>query len=518
MRYLPLFLSALAGISVAQDRFQTKAVPSPVETSTQSEKRNDAKLYADLCQDKGQTVQSWKKNHMDDYLEKIGRRMHGTESFRHAILANTSAVNKFDCHIDGVCNLQSTGQGCNTLTENNPKNWFALNAIVHFHEFIKEVVIKEIDRAAEDAQWMSDFLTVHFSSHNFELAAATWKNSVASGVLGATASVLGLAALAFKSVAIPLSATGTLEFMASSSLTVFTGYLGSLVTKTVGVIQNELNEGAKMKQYMGITIDALRQTVVSFGDVAINGIAYNPPDTYEGFVNNKTGLVQLLKGGAFAESVVDKGLSMQIRNETLKQLYAVAVNNMWKQENVYLVNVTDTYKDMIVSRRLDKLDPPKKDMVKIKIDKYTYFLVKYTSGVAPDEEYESPPGVDQLGTLGLDLKDIVLASGWAQEKGGFNWDPTPEEFKGGYDKAGGIFMNIPICNMQQLTKYGPNYNLFKGFKHVCYSTGGGADDPEELECEFKRLINKECVDQIQTFTNGTKQSWPIDLFDKNWKG
>lgn len=36
------------------------------------------------------------------------------------------------------------------------------------------------------------------------------------------------------------------------------------------------------------------------------------------------------------------------------------------------------------------------------------------------------------------------------------------------------------------------------------------------QCSLKRVVNKYCPQQIQTFTNGDSQDWPIDLYDGDY--
>lgn len=252
-----------------------------------------------------------------------------------------------------------------------------------------------------------------------------------------------------------------------------------------------MNKGANMVDFMDQAIKGLRASVVQFGEDNINGIAANPPVTKDEYKKNETGIVSFLEGGAFA-SMINEDVDIKLKNETMKTLYAVAINEMWKQEQVYIVNTTGVMAPRGGSFELMKLDDD--DIHRVNLDGTTFFLIKYSKDKSPAKKYEKVPGVDQLEHLGLTVEEVIHSSAYTMSKGGFNWNPSPEEWMS-YSKhkadapPANIFMNLPVCQFGSfgLSEYTTDvYN----WKSIC--TSGSRTDDEVCLITFPTS---------ETFTN-----------------
>lgn len=282
--------------------------------------------------------------------------------------------------------------------------------------------------------------------------------------------------------------------------------------------------------------DAIKASIQQFADNALNQPAWNQPVVTDMYYGNETGLLKMLEGGTFAgieSSGRELNESLKMTNETLRSIYSIAVDAYWKQEQVYFVNFTD------VDHVLSGIDFD--DMKILTVDKWerhdrgpdynygeAYAVLKHTPGKKPTEKYDPVPGVAQLATLGLNLLDMTYSSAFATQQLGFEGQWTLENSKGAMDFNGPVwkqlFMTRPMCQLAKLEmtqdevrEFTPYVTCPREVRIPVVSTASSLANHFSGQCSLKRIINKLCARQTQTFANGTVQEWPIEMFDGTWK-
>lgn len=213
-----------------------------------------------------------------------------------------------------------------------------------------------------------------------------------------------------------------------------------------------------MDKWLYHVFEAMRSAVIEWGNSTINGIAYfSEDDMY--YYQNSSGVVDWLNGGGFAQDISET-YQLTIDNATMKSVFAVAVSDLWVQEEVYIVNTTNAWTFTGDAYRTLNID--KNDMTRVIYNNQVYFFVKNTANVAPDSAYDPVPGIDKLEELGLSANDVIEASAYTLNRIGFNstWDASGalSAMTSDDPPPGGIFMNIPICQLGILQP--PSVNLF----------------------------------------------------------
>lgn len=205
----------------------------------------------------------------------------------------------------------------------------------------------------------------------------------------------------------------------------------------------------------------MRDGLKAWSDNMVNGIVIQG-DGQGMYYDNPTGIVSWIKNGSFAESLQDSfNYTVSVEASTLKAIYAAALNNLWVAQGVYMVNTTNGW--TYAWSNYTSLQIDKKDMAPSQYNDEVFYVIKHTDGRAPDQAYDKVPGIDDLGNLGLDIKDVIAASAWSMSKIGFNtsWpvdEAMPYLTKGG-GPPGGLFMTIPICQLGEMPN--PPLELFQ---------------------------------------------------------
>ncbi|KAJ5831794.1 hypothetical protein N7474_000105 [Penicillium riverlandense] len=432
----------------------------------------------------------------------------GKESFLDYLVQHTTGISEFHCEIGRYlfsgqdCDLTETAQGCNTAPISNPQNWALIYGIRNFHNWVNGM-LTAIDSAQTNMNTMNGYMQAYFTTHNFTLAAQTYQNSLVSGSMSALSGLLTLAKLALPELN-AITAAGALATLGGAGATMDTGILGSIMSETVGVIETQLKEIGNMDKWLYHVFEAMRYAVIDWGNSTINGIAYFSEDDMYYYLD-PSGVVDWLNGGAFAQDISET-YQLTIDNAAMKSVFAVAVSDLWVQEEVFIVNTTDAW--TFTGDDYATLNIDKNDMTRVTYNDQVYFFVKNTDGAAPDSAYDPVPGIDNLKELGLSTTEVIEASAYTLNHIGFNstWDPKGalSAMTSDDPPPGGLFMNIPICQLGILEA--PSVDLF---------TQGCSTVDIAAECDFKRYINWSCSKQIQT-TNGVVQPWPYKMYDPDW--
>lgn len=220
-----------------------------------------------------------------------------------------------------------------------------------------------------------------------------------------------------------------------------------------------------MDKWLSDTFKAMKNGYKSWGETAVNGIVHQTSGSGM-YTQNKEGIVQWIKDGAFAKPIPEKH-TLKIEAATVKAITGAAVSNLWRQEKVYLVNTTDAW--IYAGKSYDKLKIDKDDITRVEVNGDIFFFMKHTDDASPEDEYDSVPGIGKLGELGIDIKDVVRAAVWSQNHVGFNSSWLPEQALHAATSddppPAGLFMNIPVCHLGQMPH--PSLDLFtRGCKTV----------------------------------------------------
>lgn len=168
--------------------------------------------------------------------------------------------------------------------------------------------------------------------------------------------------------------------------------------------------------------------------------------------DNKTGAVEILKGGDFAEGVPSKNFDPFI-DSVKTTIISAAISYMWVQKEVYIVRVTFP----INGKAPCDLKLAQDDFERICEGDMAYFIVKNTDKYKLTKGWSSVPGFDKLKDYAeLNIWGVVKSSEWSQRKGGFLKDWSVDDMKDLYesDKTEGppgmLLFNLPLCDLDAL--------------------------------------------------------------------
>lgn len=193
-----------------------------------------------------------------------------------------------------------------------------------------------------------------------------------------------------------------------------------------------------MEDAIANTTTILRNAVKQFGESVINTTPRDNSASYA-YGSDEDALPQLFMNGEFADKV--KASDQDELDENLsKSIFAAAISSLWTQESGYVVNV---------SRSVYDVDPCTydTDFLRECVDGRAYIFLR------DDNDEPTLKGTDQLDKYHLSAKDLAEASGYIQNKKGYEatWDADEmaDDVSSG-SVPSTIFANLPVCNLDDL--------------------------------------------------------------------
>lgn len=163
----------------------------------------------------------------------------------------------------------------------------------------------------------------------------------------------------------------------------------------------------------------LLKAIRNWGIGVINTPTLNDPSNYVYYAYNNTGAAEVLQSGIYSSGATAQ-VNVKLDNFVMNAFYATAISILWSMQDIFIVNISLPlptgkwpYNMTIYS-----------DIVRVTEGQRAYIYMK-TGGKKPEETYPSIDGINDLGSWNLDLLSMAKASGYIQDKHGYNatWDP-----------------------------------------------------------------------------------------------